>query len=266
MRKTLNLTLASVFGFSLLGVQGTVPLCSVAADLKTIVDRGRIVIAVKDNLVPLGFRDAKGNLQGFEIEIAQRLAKEILGRSDAIEFKPVLNRDRISVLTDDKADITIARLTVTSSRARVVAFSQPYYLDGTGLVSRASIQKESDLKDQTIAVLNDSSTIPILKYRLPQAKLIGVASYQDGQKLVESGKAIALAADISVLSGWVKEFPGYQVSPLRLSTEALAIAIPKGIQYDELRRRIDFALSKWKAEGWLQQRAIYWGLPWDTLK
>ncbi len=266
MRKTLNLALASVFGFSLLGVQGTVPLCSVAADLKTIVDRDRIVIAVKDNVVPMGFRDPQGKLQGFEIDIAQRLAKEILGRSDAVEFKPVQNRDRITILTDDKADLTIARVTVTSSRARIIAFSEPYYLDGTGLVSRASLQKESDLNGQAIAVLNDSSTIAILKYRVPQAKLIGVASYQAGQKLLESGQAIAFAGDLSLLSGWAKEFPGYQVSPLRFSTEPLAIAIPKGVQYDELRRRVDSAIAKWKAEGWLRERAIYWGLRWDTLK
>lgn len=267
MRKTLYRTFASVFGFSLLGVQLAVPLYSIAADLKTIVDRGRLRVAVKHNTPPLGFRDAQGKLQGFEIEIAQRLAQEILGQATAIELQPVKNRDRIAVVINGTVDLTIARVTLTSSRARIVSFSTPYYLDGTGIITRdPALQKESDLTNQTIAVLRDSSTIPIVKYRLPQAKLVGVGSYQEAQKLIEAGQAIAFAADVSILSGWVREFPNYRILPIRLSAEPLAVVIPKGLQYDELRRRVNQAIAKWQAEGWLQQRAIYWGLPWDTLK
>jgi polar amino acid transport system substrate-binding protein len=265
MRKTLYRTFASVFGFSLLGVHWTVPLYSVAADLETIARRGRLVVAVKENTPPLGFRDAQGRLQGFEIEVAQRLAQELLGRTDAIELKPVLNRDRLSVLTEGQADVTIARVTLTSGRTRIVSFSQPYYTDGTGIVTRSpQIQQESDLANQSIAVLKNSSTIAVLRYRIPQAKLVGVASYQEAQQVLVSGQAVAFAADVSVLSGWDTQV--YRRLPLRLSAEPLAVAIPKGLQYDELRRRVDQAIAKMRREGWLQQRAAHWGLPWDTLK
>jgi polar amino acid transport system substrate-binding protein len=266
MPRLFALTLARVFGFSLLGVQFFAPLYSLAADLKTIVERGRLVVAVKDNLPPLGFSQ-QGKLQGFEIDIAQRLAQELVGRSDAVEFKPVSNRDRIPSVIDGTVDFAIAHVTATSSRSRIVSFSSPYYLDGTGLITRNSaIQTEADLTTQTVAVLNNSSTIATLHYKSPQLKLLGVDSYQAGQQALESGKADAFAADLTVLSGWARESPEYRVLPFRLSTEPLCIVLPKGIQYDELRRRVDRAIGRWKAEGWLQQRAIYWGLPWDTLK
>lgn len=252
--------ISKVFGLTL-GAQLLWPLQSLGADLQTIVQRGQLIVGVKDNLRPLGFRDAQGKLQGLEIEIAQRLSEEILGRQSVV-FKPVNNRDRLSIVIEGQVDLTIARVTSTSSRSRIVAFSAPYYLDGTALISKNSeIQKFSDLTNQTIAVLNDSSTIASLRYRLPQAKLIGVDSYEAGQKLLEAGEAIAFAADASVLAGWVQEFPQFRLLPLRLSAEPLCIVLPKGVQYDELRRRIDSAIARWHSEGWLEKRAAYWGLP-----
>ena len=235
---------------------------SFAADLAAIAQRGKLIVAVKENVRPLGFRDPQGKLQGFEIEIAQRLAQELLGRSDAIEFVPVSNRDRLSVVADGKVDLAIARVTVTIPRARIVAFSEPYYLDGTGVITRNSaIQTQADLERHAIAVLNEASTIATLRYRLPNVKLVGVDSDEAARQLLESGQVVGFAADVSILRGWAQEFPDYRVLPFRLSTEPIAIVLPKGLQSDDLRRRIDLILTRWKAEGWLQQRATYWGLP-----
>ena len=245
-----------------MGAHSVVSPSLCAADLPAIAPRNKLIVAVKDSVRPLGFRDVQGNLQGFEIEIARRLAQELLGRSTAIEFRPVSNRDRMLVVTDEQVDFAIARVTVNSSRARIVAFSEPYYLDGTGIITEsAAIQTQRDLNHQTIAVLNNASTIATLRYRFPQAKLIGVESYEAGKQRIEAGDAIAFAADMSVLVGWAQEFPQYRVLPFRISTEPLAIVFPKGIKSDELRRAVDQILRRWKSDGWLQQRATYWGLP-----
>jgi polar amino acid transport system substrate-binding protein len=255
-------SLTRVFGWYLLGAQVLVSPSSYAADFQAIAQRGKLIVAVKDNVRPLGFRDAQGKLQGFEIDIAQRLAQELLGRSDAIEFVPVSNRDRLSAVVTGKVDLAIARVTATAPRARVVTFSTPYYLDGTGIITRnPAIQTQADLSNQTIAVLNEASTIASLRYRLPQVKLVGVDSYEAGRQLLESGQAVGFAADLSVLEGWVQEFPDYRVLPFRLSAEPLAIVLPRGLESDELRRRIDLIVRRWQAEGWLQQRATYWSLP-----
>lgn len=233
-----------------------------ASDLQTIQQRGRLIVAIKDDVRPLGFRDANGRLQGLEIEVAQRLAQELLGRKDAVEWQPVVNRDRLTAVMDGKADIAIAHVTGTPLRSRLVSLSVPYYLDGTALISRdASIQRLADLEKRSIAVLEGSSAIAILRYRLPDANLISVASYQAAHALLEKGDAIAFAGDATVLAGWVHEFPAYRLLSPTLSAEPLCIVMPKGLQYNDLHTRINQIIARWTAEGWLRERAAHWGLP-----
>jgi polar amino acid transport system substrate-binding protein len=233
-----------------------------AAELKDIQQRGYLIVAVKDNLRPLGFRDAAGNLQGLEIDLARRLAQELLGRADALRLQPVANPVRLRVVLEGQVDLTIARVTATGPRDRIVSFSAPYYLDGVSLVTKdTTIQRLSQLEQRKIAVLEGSSTIAKVRYLLPTAQLVGVNSYQEARERLESGNAVAFAADASVLTGWVQEYPQYRLLPTLLSAEPLCVVLPKGVQYDDLRRRVNDAIARMKAEGWLQQRAIYWGLP-----
>lgn len=258
---------SSLVSLLLVGALLEMPPLSRAADLKTIQQRGQLIVAVKDNLRPLGFRGPDGQLLGFEIEIARRLAQELLnpgnaGADRSIVLKPVLNRDRLTTVLNDEADIAIASVTATAGRARLVTFSLPYYLDGTALVTKTpAIQKLSQLANQPIAVLRNSTTIEVLRYRLPQATLVGVDSYAAAKAAIERGEAIAFAADASVLVGWVQDYPDYRLLSPTLSVEPLCIVIPKGLQYDELRRRINQILTGWDETGWLKERAAYWGLP-----
>ncbi|GAB4152230.1 MAG: transporter substrate-binding domain-containing protein [Cyanobacteria bacterium J069] len=243
------------------GVQYTVPPFAQAADLATIQRRGYLIVAVKDNLPPLGFQDASGTLQGLEIDLARRLAEELLGQPTAVELRPVANQDRLAALLADEVDIVIARMTISASRARLVDFSETYYLDGTALITRdRTLQRASQLRQRAIAVLNRSSTIAVVRSRLPQAELVGVDSYQDALALLEAGRVAAFAADASVLTGWVQDNPTYQLLPERLSGEALAIAMPRGNQYQSLRQRINQTLVRWKETGWLGDRIRFWGL------
>lgn len=233
-----------------------------SAELREIEQRGQLIVAVKDNLRPLGFRDASGNLQGFEIDIAKRLAEELLGKPNAVVLQPVMNRDRLNVLLQGKVDVMIARVGATDSRARLVDLSRPYYLDGTGLITKdSSIVQLHDVATKTIAVLKGSSTISVVKYALPTSKLVGVDSYEEARSLLENGGANAFAADQSVLTGWVQDYPPYHLLPVRLSTEALCVVMPKGLQYTTLQDRVNAAIARWQASGWLAERAAAWGLP-----
>ena len=237
---------------------------SLASELKEIQKRGYLVVAVKDDLRPLSFRDRSGRLQGLEIDIAERLARDLLGKPEAVRFQPVANRDRLNVVLEDKVDLAIAGVTATDSRARLVSFSYPYYFDGTTLVTKnASIASLRDVDSKNIAVLKGSSTIATVKYFLPRVQLVGVDSYQQAYSLLESGKTSAFAADASVLSGWVQEYPQYQLLPTLLSAEPLSVVMPLGLQYDDLRRQVNAAIARYAKEGWLQQRAAFWGLPVD---
>jgi polar amino acid transport system substrate-binding protein len=233
-----------------------------AGTLKEIQQRRQLIVAVKDNLPPLGFRDRAGNLQGLEIDIARKLATEIFNSPDAVKLVPVANQDRLKVAIDGTVDLTIARVTITSTRSRVVDFSRNYYLDGTAIVTdRSNIINNSDLVGKKVAVLNNSTTIASLQYIIPKANLVGVNSYRQAQQLLATGKVVAIAADRSLLIGWSQTVPNYRLLPDKLSTEALGIVIPKGLQYDPLRQLVDRSIQRWQADGWLQQRIKYWGLP-----
>ena len=232
-----------------------------AATFSEIENRGYLIVAVKDNLRPLGFRDESGNLQGWEIDLAKHLASDLLGKADAVKFQPVSNQDRLPSVFEQKVDLAIARVTATESRSRLVSFSVPYYFDSTVLITKdPSIAQLQDLSGRKIAVLNNSSTIAQVKYFLPHAKLSGVDSYLEARSQMENRAVDAFAADASVLSGWVQEYHQYKLIPTRLSTEPLSIVMPKGLQYVELRRKIDEAINRYTATAWLQKNSQKWKL------
>ena len=238
------------------------PLPQRAAELETIEKRGFAIVAVKENLRPLGFRDAAGALQGFEIDLARQIVAVLLGSADAVSFLPVSNRQRLQVVLAGEADMTVAQVTVTESRSRVVAFSEPYYYDRTTFVSKnREIRQASDLARSAIALLRDSDTIAKVRYLLPRAELVGADSYQEGYAMLEAGKATAFAGDASVLAGWVAEDPDYRLLPSLPSAEPLAVVLPKGLQYGPLRGKVDGAIASLRASGWLAERTAFWGLP-----
>lgn len=233
-----------------------------AADLQTIKRRGRLVVAVKDNLRPLGFRNAAGQLEGFEIDVARRLAAEILGSADAVEFRPVLNQDRFKVVLDNEVDLAIANVSLTPSRLRILSFSIPYYQDGIAIATPdPAIQAIAALSGKPVVVLDGSNAVEVLQRALPGVQLVSAQSYEQAKALIDQGQAIAVAANASVLAGWVQEFPQYRLLVPVLSSESLCVILPKGGQYSELRQQVDFALIRLRNSGWLAQQAQRWGLP-----
>ncbi|MEM0979237.1 MAG: transporter substrate-binding domain-containing protein [Cyanobacteria bacterium P01_H01_bin.58] len=245
-----------------LGVQLVAPLFVAAADLETIQERGYLIVAVKDNWRPLGFLDEQGELIGFEIAIATRLAETLFDDATALVFQPLANEDRLAAVLNGNVDIAIAGIAVTPMRERVVRFSVPYYLDGTAFVTnRPDIDSLSDLEQAEIALLEGSDSVPTIQYRLPSAILTGVSSYQAGLDVMTEGTVSAFAGDVTVLSGWIQEYPNHRLLPEILTAEPLAIAFPKGNQYNNLRRFINNALNEWHQEGWLEAEATSWGLP-----
>jgi polar amino acid transport system substrate-binding protein len=260
----LGLCLSLVGSQILIGSIGF-PLPGDAAQWPEILERGTLIVAVKDNLRPLGFRTPDGTLQGLEIDLAHRLAADLLGDANAVKLQPVSNVNRLPMVFNHQVDVAIASVTANRVRSRLVDFSLPYYLDGTALVTKTGVP---DLlhgvatgAGQKIAVLNGSSTIAIVRYHLPAAQLVGVDSYQEAYSRLEAGEASAFAGDASTLAGWVQEYPAYSLRTVQLGTQPLAVVMPKGQQYAELRAKVNQAIAALQADGWLRERTKYWGLP-----
>jgi polar amino acid transport system substrate-binding protein len=234
---------------------------ALASDWTTVQKRGRLIIGVKDNLPPMGFRDRSGNLIGFEIDIARELAKELLGSGDLVELVPLQNRDRLSVIWSDRVDLVVAHLTVTRNRSRLIDFTVPYYTDSTAVIVRRGLKSKHFSQSSAIAVIKGSSTIAVLQYLVPQARAIGVNSYQQGLEALQADRVQAFAGDNSALVQWLKEHPDFERVKGLTSSHSLAIALPRGLQYEDLRAKVLQAVEKWRKNGWLRERATYWGLP-----
>jgi polar amino acid transport system substrate-binding protein len=237
------------------------PQSIAAREWSEIESQAELKVAVKNNLRPLGFINENDDLVGLEIDIAHKLAAELLGDPTAIAFLPVKNQERLQTVLKDEVDLAIARVAVTTSRSRIVDFSPYYYLDGTGIVTKnKQIKNIGSISLKRIAVLNHSATIAVIQYRLPNAALVGVDSYAAALKLMEANQVDAFAGDRSILTGLTQEYPNYHLLPERLSGAALAVVMPKGLQYKELRAKVNQAIAGWKESGWLQEKIEYWGL------
>ncbi|MCJ8280042.1 MAG: hypothetical protein MJK14_09035, partial [Rivularia sp. ALOHA_DT_140] len=53
----------------------------------------------------------------------------------------------------------------------------------------------------------------------------------------------------------------YRVLSTKISTQPLSVVMPKGLQYDELRRQVSQLIGSYLESGGLKERAEYWGLP-----
>ncbi len=249
------------FGIALGAHLGVSPVV-LSADLETIQDRGHLVVAVKETWRPLGFIDDDGERVGLEIDLARQLATDLLGDPEAIQWRPVSNVERLPAVFNGDVDMAIAGVAITPMRQRLVAFSTPYYLDGTGFVThQPALQSITGLGAGAISLLEGSEAVPHIHYLFPFATLLGVSSYQQGWETLEINQADAFAGNASVLAGWVQEHPNYHLLPELVTVEPLAVVLPKGTQHDSLRREVNGAIAQLQTSGWLAERITYWGLP-----
>lgn len=258
MRKT-----STVLAWIALWVGLSLPLETVnAAPLPDILKRGHLIVAVKDNIEPLGYRDPSGNLKGFEIELAKHLAQSLLGSEKALVLQPVHNTERLTAVASGRVDMAIAHITVTENRMRLVTFSEAYYRNGTGLLVKDSKWKSLPaLYRQAIAVLHPSVTLAYLRDAVPNARLVGVQSYPAAQTLLNRAEVQAIAGDRIVLSNLAQHHSQYLFYPIPLTVQPLAIAMPKGVNYESLRHSVNQTLRQWQQQGWLEAQRRHWGLP-----
>lgn len=127
--------------------------------LDEIKSSGVIRVGVFTDQPPFGsYKD--GQFEGFEIDFANRIARDIFGDNGGkVEFVPTKASQRIDFLQSNKVDLIIATLTITDDRAKMVDFSMPYFAVNIGVLTRKddNIQKISDLRGKTIIAESGST-------------------------------------------------------------------------------------------------------------
>ncbi len=121
-----TLLLGSLTGLALAACGGktdSAPAASASAGSAAAVEGQTVVVGLDDNFPPMGFRDDKNELVGFDIDMA-RAAAEHAGLK--VEFKPIDWSAKESELNSKRVDMLWNGLTITDERKQNILFSNPY--------------------------------------------------------------------------------------------------------------------------------------------
>lgn len=95
--------------------------------LDTVTERGRLLVGVKADYRPFGFRDASGALVGLEPDLGADIARRL---GVKLELVPVTSANRLELLSSGKIDVLLATMTDKVQRRNVVQVIEPsYYAD-----------------------------------------------------------------------------------------------------------------------------------------
>ena len=186
---------------------------SAQSKLDEVLSRGKLLLGTGSTNAPWHFKDADGNLVGFDVDMGRLIAKGLFDDPDAIEFVQQSSDSRIPNLVTDKVDITCQFMTVTAGRAQQVEFTIPYYREGVGLLLLAGGDYASydDLKaagsDVTVSVLQNVYAEDMVHAALPEATVDQYDSVDLMYQALNSGRADAAATDQSSLRWFMQQNP-----------------------------------------------------------
>ena len=219
--------------------------------LDIILQRGSLRVGYLADALPFAFANARGEIVGFDIEMAHRLAAD-LGVS--LELVRVVEADIAPLLATSQLDISMSGLAVTTQRAMKWDFSSsPMDLTLAFLVpdhQRKQFSRMSSLRQvsglKLGVVQRDTGLRHLIANELPNAIMVNVdspRSYLRGQMPELDG--ILYSAEGG--SAWTLLYPAYAVvvpKPGRISLP-MAYAMPKG-ESDWVRLVSDWVLIQQK--------------------
>ena len=212
--------------------------------LEKIKEKDKIVFGVKNDTRLFGLKNTStGKVEGFDIDIAKALAKEILGDENKIELVEVTSKTRVPLLQNGKIDAVVATMTITEERKKEVDFTDVYFNAGQSLLVKkgSKIKSIDDLKAGTkvIAVKGSTSAVNIAE-KAPDTEVLQFENYAEAFTALKSGQGDALTTDDAILYGMADEDPSYELVGGQFTEEPYGIAVKKGNKelVDELNKAL----------------------------
>lgn len=229
-------------------------------DLSRIEQKGKIIVGVRDDASPFGFRDKNGVLVGYDIDLARILAQNILGNSSAVEFVPVTASNRIMKLNSGEVDCLIATMSITNQRQQILDFSMPYYMAGQAILVRSTSKATSlrDFEGNKLIIVYGSTSERNLRSNVPEVTVLGYKTYNDAYKALKSGKAEGIVADDTILLNFALNDKSVKLLPKRYSKEPYAIAFRKGEQSVRLISKTNYVIENLQSTGRLNRLQEKW--------
>lgn len=192
----------------------------------------KIIWGVKNDTRLFGLMNIETReVEGFDIDIAKALTKEILGETGEAEFIEVTSKTRIPLLKNGNIDAIIATMTISDERKKVVDFSDVYFAAGQSLlVKKGSPIKGIESLDETTTVLavKGSTSAVNIREKAPKAKILELENYAEAFTALQSGQGDAMTTDNSILLGMAEENPDFILAGDIFTDEPYGIAINKG--------------------------------------
>jgi polar amino acid transport system substrate-binding protein len=204
-----------------------------AADsiLTDVLRRGAVRIAISTGNPPTRFEDENGNLQGYDIDIANYLAKQL---GVTIEYIRTDTAGRVAMLQTKKVDITVASFTPNLERLKSVGFTDPYLTDVLTLMSRTDRKDLASLDDFNkleikVAIPRGSTAAKALATYVPKATIVEFSGNADTLSAINAGQVDAICAGDALVNWTVKKSGGKYRNAASLGPpEDDAIGFPQG--------------------------------------
>jgi polar amino acid transport system substrate-binding protein len=237
-----------------------VPARSTVDQLAEIKKSGKLRVGVAE-IVPWAMHDKDGNLVGFEVDVARKLARDM---GVKVEFHPDEFRYLIPDLEAGRFDIIIAGFSIEAHRALLVNFSAPYNVTDVTIAASTKMGgglktlEDFNKKGVTIGVVEGMTAEDLAAMAFPKAQL---QTYTEDSALFSdlvAGRLTAAVADSPRLDILAKLYPSAVTVPAvgALGTFPAAFAVRRG--------DMDFVnyLNSWiaahSADKWIEGRRNYW--------
>ncbi|MGA8038111.1 MAG: transporter substrate-binding domain-containing protein [Candidatus Acidiferrales bacterium] len=213
-------------------------------------------------IIPWAMHDKDGNLIGFEIDVAKKLARDL---GVKVEFHPTPFRDLIPDLRAGKYDIIISGLSISAERALKVDFSDPYNETDVKLIASAkspvagaTTLEVFDKDSVKIGVLEGSTAEDMAGVVLPNAQIIDYTNSGEAFNDLVDGKIDAAVADSPRPEIVARLFPDKVkcLCDIALSTYPAAFAVPRGDL--EFVNYLNSWIASRTSNRWLLRKREYW--------
>ncbi len=161
-----------------------------------VMKRGKMVVGVKADYKPWGFRDTSGAIVGMEADMA-KIAADAMGVE--LELVAVQSSNRMQFLENGKIDMMIATMSDRPDRRKIVGITQPnYYTSGTNVMSprAVGIKKWEDLRGKPVCGKQGAFYNKVVSDRYG-VKIVAFTGNAEAKQALRDKKCIAWVYDDS---------------------------------------------------------------------
>ncbi len=230
--------------FAVLGVTLLILIMAVLGCSSSGKKDNELVIGIDDKFAPMGFRDEKNDIVGFDIDYA-RAAAEQMGYT--VKFQPIDWKTKETELSSGRIDLIWNGYTITDERKEKVLFTKPYLKNSQIVVVAANsgITKLSDLAGKEVGLQSLSSAADALDGNPIKSQIKKVTEFSDNVLALADlkiGRVQAVVIDEVVAKYHMsKDKAAFKILDESLAPEEYGIGVKKGNEklLTELQKALD---------------------------